>query len=51
MYYRPAEVNELKGDFSKARGKLSWEPTVGFHEVIKIMICEELEGLRPDFSF
>lgn len=40
-FYRPAEVNILKGDFSKARKKLNWQPSVKFEELVKMMIEEE----------
>lgn len=36
-YYRPAEVNLLQGDYSKAKEKLGWEPKVTFKELVKIM--------------
>lgn len=37
-YLRPAEVDVLIGDYSKARRRLGWEPTVGFRELVRIMI-------------
>ncbi|MBK8267986.1 MAG: GDP-mannose 4,6-dehydratase [Planctomycetes bacterium] len=37
-YYRPAEVDELQGDASKARKSLDWSPTVSFKELVKLMI-------------
>jgi GDPmannose 4,6-dehydratase len=37
-YIRPAEVDELIGDYSKAREKLGWEPTVRFEELIRLMV-------------
>jgi GDPmannose 4,6-dehydratase len=37
-YLRPAEVDVLIGDYSKARRRLGWEPTVGFSELVRIMI-------------
>jgi GDPmannose 4,6-dehydratase len=43
--YRPAEVYELKGDFSKAKRKLGWEPTVKFEELVKMMVEADLERL------
>src|SRR6059036_2427405 len=36
-YYRPAEVDALCGDASKAREKLGWAPTVTFEELARIM--------------
>ncbi len=35
---RPAEVDHLIGDASKARRVLGWEPTVGFEELIRMMV-------------
>jgi GDPmannose 4,6-dehydratase len=37
-YFRPAEVDFLLGDYSKARNKFGWEPKVKFKELIKIMV-------------
>ncbi|MFA5188763.1 MAG: GDP-mannose 4,6-dehydratase [Patescibacteria group bacterium] len=37
-YFRPAEVDFLIGDASKAKRILSWEPKTKFHELIKIMV-------------
>jgi GDPmannose 4,6-dehydratase len=36
-YYRPAEVDQLLGNPSKAKEKLGWEPTVKFEELVQIM--------------
>jgi GDPmannose 4,6-dehydratase len=37
-YYRPAEVDILLGDYTKAKEKLGWEPKVKFEELVKIMM-------------
>src|SRR6195952_2144055 len=37
-YYRPAEVDLLVGDASKAREKLGWQPTTSFEELVKLMV-------------
>lgn len=37
-FYRPAEVELLKGDYSKAKAELGWEPKTSIDELIKIMI-------------
>ncbi len=42
-YYRPAEVDVLIGDSSKARTELGWEPTVSFEELIHEMVDHDLE--------
>jgi GDPmannose 4,6-dehydratase len=45
---RPAEVDHLIGDSSKAKQKLGWEPKVSFEEMIKIMVDADLDKLRFD---
>ncbi len=42
-YFRPAEVDLLMGDASKARKELGWSPTVSFHELVKLMTESDLE--------
>ncbi len=37
-YFRPAEVDLLVGDYSKAKAKLAWEPTVKFKALVKLMV-------------
>jgi GDPmannose 4,6-dehydratase len=37
-YLRPAEVDVLLGDYSKAKEKLGWEPTVHFRELVRMMV-------------
>lgn len=37
-YYRPAEVDTLLGDASRAREKLGWEPKIGIHDIVKEMM-------------
>jgi GDPmannose 4,6-dehydratase len=41
-YLRPAEVDALQGDASKAREKLGWQPTVGFRDLVKMMVDSDL---------
>jgi GDPmannose 4,6-dehydratase len=45
-YYRPAEVDVLLGDYSKAKEVLKWEPVVRFDSLVKIMINHDLEKLN-----
>jgi len=45
-YFRPAEVDALQADPSKARRVLGWEPSVTFKELVRIMVDDELEDLR-----
>jgi GDPmannose 4,6-dehydratase len=42
-YFRPAEVDLLIGDYSKAREKLGWEPTVRFEELVRMMVDADRE--------
>jgi len=41
-FYRPAEVDYLRGDSSKIREKLNWHPEVDFNKLIKLMIDEKI---------
>ena len=43
---RPAEVDHLLADPSKARSVLGWEPTVSFEELITMMVDADLALLR-----
>ena len=47
-YYRPAEVDLLLGDASKARKRLGWEPRVSFKELVKMMVDADLELARRE---
>jgi len=46
-FYRPAEVNELLGDCSKAREKLGWQTTTSFDGLVRLMVDADLERLTP----
>lgn len=43
-YYRPAEVDVLLGDYTKAKEKLGWEPKTKFNELVKIMIKHDIKN-------
>jgi GDPmannose 4,6-dehydratase len=43
---RPAEVDTLLGDWSHARERLGWSPTVGFPELVAMMVDADLEAVR-----
>jgi GDPmannose 4,6-dehydratase len=52
-YFRPAEVDQLIGDATKARERLGWKPRVKFKELARMMmeadlqlVRDELEGIR-----
>ena len=43
VYFRPAEVELLLGDSTKARKKLGWEPSVSFDELVKMMVDADMK--------
>jgi len=45
-YYRPAEVDLLLADPTKARRELRWQPEVGFAELVAMMVDADLERLK-----
>lgn len=45
-FMRPAEVDALKGDYSKAKRFLKWEPKVKFEELIRMMIDNDLKDIQ-----
>ena len=42
-FVRPAEVNELRGDYSKANKAFSWSPKVKFEKLVKIMVENDID--------
>ncbi len=47
-YFRPTEVDTLLGDASKARRLLGWEPKIGFPQLVREMVDEDLAIARRD---
>jgi len=45
-YFRPAEVDLLLGDATKARTKLGWQPKVTFQELVRMMVDADIELVR-----
>jgi GDPmannose 4,6-dehydratase len=45
-HYRPAEVDLLIGDASKARRVLGWEPSVNFEQLVRMMVDADLQALQ-----
>ncbi len=43
---RPAEVDHLVGNAAKARRELGWRPSIGFRELIELMVDADLETVR-----
>jgi len=44
-FYRPAEVDQLMGDCSKAKSILGWQPETSFKELVELMVDADLERL------
>jgi GDPmannose 4,6-dehydratase len=44
-HYRPAEVDHLRGDYTKATERLGWRPRTTFEELIDMMVDADLERL------
>jgi len=42
-FFRPAEVELLVADPSRARKELGWEPKVGFAELVRMMVSSDVE--------
>ena len=47
-YFRPAEVETLLGDASKAKQKLGWSPRISFSELVSEMVREDLRNAQRD---
>jgi len=47
-YFRPAEVDLLIGDASKAKSKLGWEPKVSFRELARLMVDADMAQLERE---
>lgn len=43
VFQRPTEIKELKGDFSKAKKELKWEPKTSFKQLIRLMVKSDLK--------
>jgi len=46
QFFRPAEVELLRADASKAKNILGWEPTVTFQKLVEIMVDNDIEELK-----
>lgn len=47
-YFRPAEVDALVGDASKAQAKLGWKPKITFRELVAEMVASDLQAAERD---
>jgi GDPmannose 4,6-dehydratase len=49
-YYRPSEVDHLRGDPSKAKRVLGWTPTVRFPELVALMVDADIQLLEDELA-
>jgi GDPmannose 4,6-dehydratase len=49
-FIRPAEVEDLVGDFSKAREQLGWKPRTSFDELVQLMVDHDLELIESGLT-
>ena len=49
-YFRPAEVDALIGDFSKAKAKLNWQPKTDWRELAKLMVKADIELVDKELN-
>ena len=47
-YFRPNEVDDLRGDYSKAKKLLNWKPKISFKQMIREMVSFDLETLKKN---
>ena len=48
QFFRPAEVDLLVGDASKAHARLSWEPSVDFEQLVQLMVDADIKALQTN---
>ena len=44
-YFRPTDIDELRGDSRKARRELNWKPKTNFKSLVKEMVSKDIERL------
>jgi len=49
-YFRPAEVDLLIGDYSKAKRKLGWEPKTRFADLVKLMVDADIQRVKDHLA-
>jgi GDPmannose 4,6-dehydratase len=49
-FYRPAEVDHLRGDASRARAELGWAPTVTFEQLVGMMVDADMERVEREIA-
>ena len=50
-FLRPAEVDHLVGDASKARRELEWAPRTSFRELVELMVDADLERVANELAW
>jgi GDPmannose 4,6-dehydratase len=48
-FYRPAEVDVLNGDYTKAKEILGWQPTTTFKEIVNKMVLNDIQLLKKQY--
>ncbi len=48
--FRPAEVDLLKADFSKAKRELKWKPDISFDKLVKTMVDSDIKFIRNNYK-
>lgn len=46
FYFRPTDINELRGDYSKAKKELNWKPKTSFSQIVKEMMISDLKEIK-----
>ena len=46
IYFRPTDVDELRGDSSKAKRELKWKPKTKFKDLVKEMMISDLKEIK-----
>ncbi|GJP66851.1 hypothetical protein CLOP_g23737 [Closterium sp. NIES-67] len=47
-YFRPSEVDNLRGSSAKAREKLGWKPEVSFKQLVAMMVDSDLDKAKRE---
>lgn len=47
-FMRPADVSHLRGDYSKAKEELGWEPEISFEEMVEEMVSRDIERVKNE---
>jgi len=45
-FFRPTEIKPLKGDYTRAKRELGWEPKTTFEDLVKLMVDEDLKRFK-----